>query len=93
MKKIFSTLLCSLLLVAAFAQSGKIMSLVSAELAKRGLTESEVRTRLLQNGINVDAIAPSEYINYQSRVMEILDQMQAEKSNVTAGATGDPRFS
>lgn len=87
MKKIFSTLLCSLLLVAAFAQSGKIMSLVSAELAKRGLTESEVRTRLLQNGINVDAIAPSEYINYQSRVMEILDQMQAEKSNVTAGAT------
>ncbi len=91
MRKILTSLLCSMLLVTAYAQSGSIMSLVSTELAKRGLNETEVRSRLMQNGINVDAIAPSEYANYQSRVMDILNQMQAEKANgtyVPFGANG-----
>ena len=86
------TLLCSMLLVAAYAQSFNIMNIVRTELAKRGLEETEVRTRLLENGIDVDSIKPSEYANYRSQVMGILDQMQAEKNGTAqADTTGNSR--
>lgn len=61
-----------------------------AELQKRGLTEAEVRTRLLENGIDVDAISPTEYPAYQERVLSILNQMEAEKAranNASADTT------
>lgn len=79
MKKIIVTLLCVLLSVAAFAQSAALMNMAREELNKRGLTEVEVRARLLQEGINVDTVPPSEYAQYQPRIMAILDQMQNEK--------------
>lgn len=56
-----------------------IMAQVSAELQKRGLTESEVRTRLLQEGIDLENVPPAELPQYQSRVTAVLDQLQAEK--------------
>lgn len=62
------------------AQSAALMQLAQAELQKRGLNESEVRTRLIQEGINVESIPPAEYPNYQSRVISILDKMQSEKN-------------
>ena len=78
MKKIFLTLLCTLLSAVAFAQSAALMSMAQAELQKRGLKETEVRARLLEEGINVDTIPASQYPNYQSRIMSLLDKMQAE---------------
>ena len=60
-----------------------MMAMAQAELQKRGLNEAEVRARLLENGIDVDNIPPTEYKNYQGRVMAILDQMQAEKANAS----------
>ena len=84
MKKILSVLLCVLLSVAALAQSANMMSLARAELAKRGLTESEVRARLLQEGIDVDAIQPADYPSYQGRVIDILNRMQEEKNAKSA---------
>lgn len=80
MKKFVSVILCTFLAVAAFAQSANMLSMARAELQKRGLEEAEVRTRLLENGIDVDSIPPSEYANYQGRVLAILNQMQAEKA-------------
>jgi protein involved in polysaccharide export with SLBB domain len=87
MKKFASVLLCVLLSVVAIAQSANLMSLARAELDKRGLTESEVRARLLENGIDVDHISPTEYPNYQDRVLAILDQMQAERAEAVAAST------
>ena len=84
MKKILTTLLMSFMLTAAFAQNATIMSLAQAELAKRGLNETEVRARLVQNGIDVDNLKPSDYASYQARIMQILDQMQAEKAGPAA---------
>lgn len=82
MKRFLVTLLVSLALpVAMLAQSASMMSMARAELEKRGLNETEVRARLLENGIDVDNIQPSEYANYQTRVLAILDQMQAEKAS------------
>ena len=88
MKRFLVTLLVSLALpVAMLAQSASMMAMARAELEKRGLNETEVRARLLENGIDVDNIQPSEYANYQTRVLSILDQMQAEKANANGGTT------
>ena len=88
MKRILVTLLVSLVLpIAAMAQSASMMAMAQAELSKRGLNETEVRARLLENGIDVDNIQPSEYANYQTRVLSILDQMQAEKAASASGGT------
>ena len=85
MKKILA-FVAVLLPVMVFAQSASMMAMAQAELQKRGLSETEVRTRLLEEGIDVDNISPTEYVNYQDRVMSILDKMQAEKSAADANA-------
>lgn len=90
MRKILTTLLCTVLFVSAYAQSVSIMNLVRTELIKRGLEETEVRTKLLENGIDVDSIKPAEYANYRTQVMDILNQLQEEKKNAAAAATATP---
>ena len=89
MKRILIALLVSLVLpVAVLAQNATMISMAQAELNKRGLNETEVRARLMENGIDVDNIQPADYPAYQSRVIQILDQMQAEKNEATGmGAT------
>ena len=82
MKKFLLTLLLfASLPVALMAQTPDMMSMARNELQKRGLEETEVRARLLQEGIDVDNIPPTEYANYQGRVTAILNQMQAEKAS------------
>ena len=91
MKKVLAVLF-AMLPMLAFAQSASMMAMAQAELQKRGLNETEVRTRLMEEGIDVDNISPTEYANYQDRVMAILNKMQAEKAaadtNPAAAATG-----
>lgn len=79
MKRIITVFACILMSVTVFAQSANMLSMARAELSKRGLEENEVRERLMEEGIDVDAIQPTEYAAYQDRVMEILNKMQAEK--------------
>lgn len=85
MKKLLLTLFV-LLPLAVYGQSATMMSMAQAELQKRGLNETEVRTRLLSEGIDVDNISPADYAGYQDRVLAILDQMQAEKAAKVAPA-------
>ena len=92
MKKITLTFLCALLSAALFAQSAAMMTMARGELQKRGLEENAVRARLLENGIDVDAISPSEYAAYQGRVIAILDQMQKEKAGSDTTAVQQPVF-
>jgi protein involved in polysaccharide export with SLBB domain len=80
MKKILTVLTCILLSLTALAQSVNMLSMARSELAKRGLEEAEVRARLMEEGIDVDAIPPTEYAAYQSRVMDVLNKLQAEKA-------------
>ena len=77
---------CALLSLTALAQSANMLSMARSELEKRGLNETEVRARLLENGIDVDSISPSEYPAYQDRVLSILNQMQAEKQTTVAAS-------
>jgi len=64
-----------------------IMAQVTTELNKRGLTEAEVRTRLIQEGIDLENVPTDQLPTYQTRVMAVLDKMEAEKKgqgNATA---------
>ena len=88
-KVILLSLLFMLLPIAAMAQSPNLMSMARGELQKRGLEETEVRARLLQNGIDVDNIPPTEYASYQARVINILNQMQAEKAQRAKAASNE----
>lgn len=89
MKKFLLTLLLfASLPVALMAQTPDMMAMARGELQKRGLEETEVRARLLQEGIDVDNIPPTEYANYQGRVTAILNQMQAEKASRNSATTG-----
>ena len=88
MKKIAMAILCAALSLAALAQSANMLSMARAELDKRGLNETEVRARLLENGIDVDSIQPTEYPAYQDRVLSILNQMQQEKAAKSSGNGG-----
>ena len=90
MKKFLTAILCMTISLAASAQSANMLSMARAELAKRGLEETEVRARLMSEGIDVDSIPPTEYANYQDRVMSIINQMQAEKAAAaSAGAAAE----
>ena len=86
MKRFFLSFFMILVSVMAIAQSASMLSMARAELDKRGLTEAEVRARLMQDGINPEAIPPSEYPKYQGRVMAILDELQAQKAGAAAPA-------
>lgn len=85
MKRFLLSSLMILVSVMAVAQSASMLSMARAELDKRGLTEAEVRARLLQDGINPESIPPSEYPKYQGRVMAILDELQAQKASTGGG--------
>lgn len=84
---VFLTVLMPLMV---FGQLAAMLSMAQSELQKRGLNETEVRARLLENGIDVDNIPVSEYQNYQGRVIAILNQMQAEKAQVSVAAETAP---
>lgn len=76
----------ALLPLSVLAQTPKMMDMARTELQKRGLDETEVRARLLSEGIDVDNIPPAEYPAYQERVTNILNKMQAEKAAASAAA-------
>ena len=90
-KTLLLTLMFFALPLAMLAQTPNMMAMARAELQKRGLNETEVRARLLENGIDVDNIPPAEYANYQGRVTAILNQMQAEKAAKEKNESGDNR--
>jgi protein involved in polysaccharide export with SLBB domain len=91
---IISFLFSGMSAMQAQTVSPAVMQMVSAELQKRGLTEAEVRTRLLKEGIDLESVPPAQLPLYQSRVMAILDKMQAEKkaagSQSTTSTTSTP---
>lgn len=76
------------IMVSAQTITPAIMTQINAELQKRGLTESEVRVRLLQKGIDLENVPPGELPQYQARVTTVLDELQAEKKAGNSGKQG-----
>jgi hypothetical protein len=92
----YTMVICFLMLateiVPAQTVTPAIMTQINGELQKRGLTENEVRIRLLQKGIDLENVPPAELPKYQERVTAVLDELQAEKkqANKTALPTTQP---
>ncbi len=57
-----------------------IMAQINAELQKRGLTEAEVRVRLIQKGIDVENIPIDQLPKYKDQIIQTLNELQAEKA-------------
>ena len=91
MKRVLICLTTLVLPFVLMAQSTAFLSMAQAELQKRGLEEAEVRARLLENGIDVDNIQPTEYAGYKDRVLAVLDKMEQEKNGVTEDAENQER--
>lgn len=79
--------LLSLLLLfsaTAFTQtmrdSSTVMSQVRAVLAAKGLSEQEVKDRLKQKGINVDAMTEQEIIQNRPVIEQTVAELEAEKA-------------
>ncbi len=63
-----------------------IQAQITTELQRRGLNEQEVRTRLLKEGIDFQNIPKADWPQYQTKVIAILDKMQAEKKAAATSA-------
>jgi len=81
-KKLFAILSMIFIFTSIQAQNQTLIKLAQSEIEKRGLTELEVRTRLSEEGINIESISPAEYPKYQKQIISILNEMQNEKSQL-----------
>lgn len=75
-------LILSILLISAFAFAQSPEDQARAELERRGLGDAEVRARLLEKGVNVDAIDinnPSEIFKLEKTLKEVIDELEKEK--------------
>ena len=61
--------------------NASIRQQASQEIQRRGLDESEVRTRLLQKGIDIDSITPEQLPGLQGTIESVIAEMEAEKAN------------
>ena len=76
--------LVAMLILAALAmQAQSVESRARAELDRRGLGDEEVRERLEQRGIDIDAIDinnPTEIFKLEKSIKEVLDELEQEKA-------------
>ncbi|MCF8219790.1 MAG: SLBB domain-containing protein [Bacteroidales bacterium] len=63
---------------------------IQEELAKRNITEAELRTRLREKGINIDNISPGELPNYQGIIMETVRELEEENKQESGESDSAP---
>lgn len=88
MKTLIQVLIFGFLSVSVCAQTPE--QLAQQELDRRGLGDEEVRLRLQQRGIDVDAIDinnPSEVFKLEKTLKEVIDELEKEK--ISPSATGN----
>lgn len=60
-----------------------VQAQMTQELAKRGLTEEEVKTRLIQKGIDVNNINENNILQFQSTLEQVINELELEKRGIT----------
>lgn len=90
LSKLTTIAMALLLTLGAAAQSASMLNMARAELQKRGLSEAEVAERLMDKGIDVYSLSPSDYPKYQGEIMATLSEMEAEKKNARSSAENAP---
>lgn len=51
-----------------------------SEIQRRGLDEADVRTRLLQRGIDMDKVTPEQLPGLQDTILAVITELEAEKA-------------
>ena len=63
---------------------------IQRELRERGIDETELRARLIQEGIDLNALSQEELIQLRPRIEEIIQQMEAENAAAEETPVTDP---
>lgn len=64
--------------------AGITLQQLRQELAKRDISENELRSRLIQRGIVLENIPPTELPNYRATIMDVVTELQVEKQTQQA---------
>ncbi len=82
MKKILLFLL--FLNVFVIVTNAQVVDLGSAqkELSKRGISEEDFRTKMLERGIDIDQIDPADLPSIESTIEEVVAELELEKKNM-----------
>lgn len=79
-----TTLLCLVLAKAGHTQTAPIPAvqkqMVKRELARQGVDEQELRTRLLEKGIDIDNMSPQSIVSARPQIEATVAEIKAEQS-------------
>jgi len=79
MKRLLTFPAIAAITICVSAQTTAQIQAIQSELQKRGLNQAEVEQRLTQKGIDINSINATNYQQYQSQVMDVLGELEAEK--------------
>lgn len=81
---IFKLLVLVVLLVSAPNLYAQTPAMAQAELAKRGISEAEMRAKLLEKGIDIDNVSPAELPAMEATIRSAMAELEAEKKAAKA---------
>jgi protein involved in polysaccharide export with SLBB domain len=79
MRKIVSVLVFLLFVAWGVGAQQAVGSLARAQLQQRGVSEAEIRAKLVEKNIDIDAITPEELLSLQPIIEQALQEIEAEK--------------
>lgn len=65
-----------------------VQAQMSQELSKRGLTEEEVRVRLIQKGVDINNINENNILQFQTTLEQVINELELEKKGITPNGSG-----
>ncbi|HHB78613.1 MAG TPA: hypothetical protein ENK85_05210, partial [Saprospiraceae bacterium] len=72
-------LLLAVLLISAPALQAQTPAMAQAELAKRGISEEEMRAKLMEKGIDIDNVSPEELPKMEATIRAAIAEIEADK--------------
>ena len=81
-RRSLAVLIFGLWMVAGIAQTTDpaLLQQARTEIQRRGLDETEVRARLLRQGIDMDHVTPEQLPGLQGTILQVISEMEAEKA-------------
>ena len=68
--------------IFAFAQvNPTVQAAARAQLAQKGISEEEMRTKLLQKGINIDQVTPEQLPALQASIEQAVKEIEADRKS------------
>ena len=91
LSKLFKLFLIIVLLGVAPNVYAQTPAMAQAELAKRGISEEEMRAKLLEKGIDIDNVKPEELPAMEATIREAMAELEAEKKAMAKVKAADAK--